>query len=35
MVHGKMYGLVSKRSVIREVFEYEKKRSAEIGEENV
>lgn len=31
----KMYGLGSKRSVIRELFEYGKKRSAEIGEENV
>ena len=35
MVNGKMYGLGSKRSVIREIFEYAKKRSAEIGEENV
>lgn len=31
----KMFGLGSKRSVIRELFEYGKKRSAEIGEENV
>ena len=29
------YRLGSKRSVIREIFEYGKKRSAEIGEENV
>ncbi len=31
----KMYSLGSKRSVIRELFEYGKKRSAEIGVENV
>lgn len=31
----KMYGLGSRRSVIREIFEYSKKRAAEIGEENV
>ena len=31
----KMYGLGSKRSVIREIFEYSKKRAAEIGPENV
>ena len=31
----KMYGLGSKRSVIREIFEYSKKRAAEIGAENV
>ncbi len=30
-----MYALGSKRSVIREIFEYSKKRGAEIGEENV
>ena len=35
MVNEKMYGLGSKRSVIREIFEYAKKRSAEIGAENV
>ena len=34
-LNQKMYGLGSKRSVIRELFEYGKKRSAEIGEENV
>ena len=31
----KMYALGSKRSVIREIFEYSKKRAAEIGAENV
>ena len=31
----KMFGLGSKRSVIREIFEYSKTRSAEIGAENV
>ena len=31
----KMYGLGSKRSVIREIFEYSKKRATEIGAENV
>ena len=31
----KMYGLGSKRSVIREIFEYSKNRAAEIGPENV
>ena len=30
-----MYGLGSKRSIIREIFEYSKSRSAEIGAENV
>ena len=30
-----MYGLGSKRSIIREIFEYSKKRGAEIGSENV
>lgn len=35
MFNEKMYGLGSKRSVIREIFEYAKKRSAEIGKENV
>ena len=35
MVNQTMYGLGSKRSVIREIFEYAKKRSAEIGAENV
>ena len=31
----KMYGLGSKRSIIREIFEYSKKRASEIGAENV
>ncbi len=31
----KMYGLGSKRSIIREIFEYSKARAAEIGAENV
>ncbi len=31
----KMYGLGSKRSVIREIFEYSKRRAAETGAENV
>ena len=31
----KMYGLGSKRSIIREIFEYSKARAAEIGKENV
>ena len=31
----KMYGLGSKRSIIREIFEYSKLRGAEIGKENV
>jgi aspartate aminotransferase len=31
----KMFGLGSKRSIIREIFEYSKTRSAEIGAENV
>ena len=31
----KMYGLGSRRSVIREIFEYSKRRAAEIGAENV
>ena len=35
IVNEKMYELGSKRSVIRELFEYGKKRSAEIGAENV
>ena len=35
MVSSKMAGLGKKRSVIREIFEYGKKRSAEIGAENV
>ena len=35
MINEKAYELGSKRSVIREIFEYAKKRSAEIGGENV
>lgn len=35
MYNERMYGLGSKRSTIREIFEYAKKRSAEIGAENV
>ena len=33
--NAKMYGLGSKRSIIREIFEYSKTRAAEIGAENV
>lgn len=35
MLNEKMVGLGYRRSVIREIFEYGKKRKAEIGEENV
>ncbi len=35
MVNESMYGLGSKRSSIREIFEYAKKRGGEIGAENV
>ena len=35
MYNEKMYGLGSKRSTIREIFEYAKKRSAEIGADKV
>lgn len=35
MISEKMYQLGSKRSAIREIFEYGKKRAAEIGKENV
>jgi len=35
MISKKMYELGSKRSVIRETFEYGKKRAAEVGAENV
>ncbi len=35
MVSNEMYGLGAKSSVIREIFEYGKKRAAEIGRENV
>ena len=34
-INEKAYGLGSRRSVIREIFEYAKKRSAQVGEENV
>lgn len=35
MINEKMYALGSKRSIIREIFEYCKTRAAEIGKENV
>ena len=35
MISEKMYELGSKRSVIREIFEYAKKRAEEIGSENI
>lgn len=35
IVNEKMYGLGSKKSTIRELFEYGKKRAAEVGSENV
>jgi len=35
IINEKMYALGAKRSVIRELFEYGKKRKAEVGEENV
>lgn len=35
MINEKMYALGSKRSIIREIFEYCKTRAAEIGSENV
>lgn len=35
MINEKMYALGSRRSVIREIFEYSKTRSAQIGAENV
>ncbi|MEG2148459.1 MAG: pyridoxal phosphate-dependent aminotransferase [Clostridiales bacterium] len=35
MISEKMFELGSKRSVIREIFEYAKKRGAEIGNENI
>ncbi len=34
-INEKMYGLGSKRSIIREIFEYSKTRASEIGAENV
>ena len=35
MISEKMVTLGTKKSVIREIFEYSKKRAAEIGSENV
>lgn len=35
MVNETMYGLGSKKSTIRTIFEYGRKRAAEVGEENV
>ena len=35
MINERAYNLGSKRSSIREIFEYAKKRAGEIGEENV
>ena len=35
MINEKMLQLGTKRSIIREIFEYGKKRKAEVGEENV
>lgn len=35
IMNQRMYGLGSKRSVIREIFEFGKKRAAEVGAENV
>ena len=35
MIAEEMVGLGKKRSVIREIFEYAKRRKAEIGAENV
>ena len=35
MINEKMYGLGSRRSAIREIFEYAKRRASEIGRENV
>ena len=35
MINEKMYGLGSKRSIIREIFEYCKMRATQIGAENV
>ena len=35
MINEKMYALGSKRSIIREIFEYSKNRSAEIGADKV
>ena len=35
MISEKMVTLGTKKSVIREIFEYSKKRAAEIGAENV
>lgn len=35
MVNEKMYELGSKKSTIREIFEYGRKRAQEVGEENI
>ena len=35
MINEKMYGLGSRRSAIREIFEYAKRRASEVGAENV
>ena len=35
MVSEKMYGLGTKKSTIRTIFEFGRKRAAEIGEDNV
>ena len=35
IINEKMYSLGARSSIIREIFEYGKKRKAEIGEENV
>ena len=35
MVSEKMYGLGTRKSTIRTIFEFGRKRAAEIGEENV
>ena len=34
-MNQRMYGLGSRRSVIREIFEFGKKRAQEVGAENV
>ena len=35
MVNNKMYELGTKKSTIRTIFEFGRKRAAEVGEENV
>ena len=35
MVNEKMYELGSKKSAIREIFEYGRKRAQEVGEKNI